>query len=201
MALITTTPGDIQQHLLNKQQTIAHMEKTGTRQSTMVISTRETECLAEQKNLKVLHRKLTSKLCSWSVSKNESNMILYKWISFLVVKFTSHSCSVYETHLFLICSLIATTLFAVLKDLTQFTKIPHFNNHKWLKASYWASESMTTQEEQTIAIKNLLLTASHSLRSSPRGRRTASFKLPLPKVESMYFLSCKPYACKNTTRN
>ncbi|BAS84652.1 Os03g0409500, partial [Oryza sativa Japonica Group] len=34
-------------------------------------------------------------------------------------------------------------------------------------------------------LKNLLLTASHSLRSSPIGRRTASRRFPLPRVASM----------------
>lgn len=41
-------------------------------------------------------------------------------------------------------------------------------------------------------MQNLLLTASHSLRSSPGGNRTASLKFPLPKVESMCFFNCTP---------
>jgi hypothetical protein len=40
--------------------------------------------------------------------------------------------------------------------------------------------------------EKLLLTASHSKRSSPGGRRTASLKFPLPRVASMCFRSWAP---------
>lgn len=46
--------------------------------------------------------------------------------------------------------------------------------------------------------KDLLLTASHSLRSSPTGRRTASRRLPLPRVASMCFLNCVPWKQSHT---
>lgn len=39
---------------------------------------------------------------------------------------------------------------------------------------------------------DVLLTASHSLISSPGGSLTASLKFPLPNVESMCCLSCAP---------
>lgn len=45
---------------------------------------------------------------------------------------------------------------------------------------------------------SLLLTASHSLRSSPIGSRTASRRFPLPRVASMCFFSGKP--CKQASR-
>lgn len=38
----------------------------------------------------------------------------------------------------------------------------------------------------------ILLTASHSLKSSPGGNLTASLKFPLPKVASICCLSCAP---------
>lgn len=41
--------------------------------------------------------------------------------------------------------------------------------------------------------RDWLLTASHSLASSPGGSRTASLKLPLPKVASICCRSCAPY--------
>ena len=47
-------------------------------------------------------------------------------------------------------------------------------------------------QELKLRMKDLLLTASHSLRSSPMGRRTASRRLPLPRVASMCLFSCIP---------
>ncbi|CAL5364093.1 unnamed protein product [Camellia sinensis] len=40
--------------------------------------------------------------------------------------------------------------------------------------------------------KSTVLTASHSLASSPGGSLTASLRFPLPNVASMCFLSCAP---------
>lgn len=40
--------------------------------------------------------------------------------------------------------------------------------------------------------KSTVLTASHSLPSSPGGSLTASFKFPLPKVDTMCLWSCAP---------
>ena len=54
----------------------------------------------------------------------------------------------------------------------------------------------TVDQELKLRMKDLLLTASHSLRSSPTGRRTASRRLPLPRVASMCLFSCIP--CKQS---
>lgn len=51
---------------------------------------------------------------------------------------------------------------------------------------------MSKQEEKGREGMYVLLTASHSLISSPGGSLTASLKFPLPKVESMCCLNCAP---------
>jgi hypothetical protein len=72
----------------------------------------------------------------------------------------------------------------------------------WLKKSTAVDKKMCTVHDKVsvydfsvpkISKKSLLLTASHSLSSSPGGSRTASLKLPLPKVASICFFSCTPY--------
>lgn len=45
-------------------------------------------------------------------------------------------------------------------------------------------------------VERVLLTASHSLISSPGGSLTASLKFPLPNVASICFLNCAPCNCR-----
>lgn len=66
-----------------------------------------------------------------------------------------------------------------------------FRNFKWQLGQHWAMVSIN----RCIAFIHSLLTAIHSLRSSPSGSMTACLRFPLPSVASACFSSsywCEP---------